>query len=430
MSRPLLIALPLLVASLAANLFLLLRDAPPALPPSSTASAAPRPPPRPVAPVSPAVAASVGEALADSAHSQAFGDLLAAANIDPKLRRTLLEALLRHRYEARFRALDPYRQSERLTAEWWRNPNDRDFYSGPGARERMREATRLQQEFQAELAALEGRDPHTLDTTDNPWLARQYSALPPAKADALFRLQSDYEELEQQIHMKSSNFQLPADREKLRLLRAERQRDIAALLTPEELQTWELRSSNSSERARALATQYDATEAEFHKLYALQKTFDTLFERDDDPYADKEYDWQERQKAQEAFDAEVRALFGEERFARAAREQDNDYTTARAAADRLNLPAEAADTVYRLRDTTAAASQAIAADPKLDPAAKKAALATLAAHTRAQVALALGPEGAEAYFERGAMHWVKNLEEGYTLKIAADGVETDQQINE
>jgi hypothetical protein len=420
------------MVSVTANIFLLRRDPPPATSsPSSATAASSRPEPRPVAPVSPAVstavAASVAQALADNAGSQAFGDILAAAKIDPKLRRTLLEAFLRHRYEARFRSLNPYAQTERFTAEWWRNPDDRDYYSGPGSRERMREGRRIHEEFQAELAELEGRDPHELDLTDNPWLARQYSALPLDKARALHRLQTDYDDLEQQINVDASNFQLAADREKLRLLRSEREKDIAALLTPEELATWELRSSPTAERTRSLATEYAASEVEFHQIYALQKTFDTLFERNhDDPDSYKDYDWKEREKAQEALDAELRSLVGEERYARAKRQQDSDYTTAVAAADRLGLPPATADQIYSLRDPAATASQAIAADPKLDLAAKKAALATLAEHTRAQITLALGPEGAEAYFERGGMHWLKDLEQGEVVKLRPDGVDTSQ----
>ncbi|MGH7957767.1 MAG: hypothetical protein ACREH8_12280 [Opitutaceae bacterium] len=65
--------------------------------------------------------------------------------------------------------------------------------------------------------------------------------------------------------------QLASDREKLRLLRAERDRDIAALLTPEEWTAYEMRTSISGNIVKSRYGDAIESEAEFQKIHALQK---------------------------------------------------------------------------------------------------------------------------------------------------------------
>ncbi|MBC8010469.1 MAG: hypothetical protein H7067_10275, partial [Burkholderiales bacterium] len=99
---------------------------------------------------------------------------------------------------------------------------------------------------------------------------------------------------------------------------------------------------------------------------------------------------------------------------------DQDYTQARAATERLGLPADTADRVLALRDPAAAESRRLATDPALSLAEKKTALARLADTTRAEVVRALGPEAAKAYFERGAMRWLDTLENGRSITLNPD----------
>ena len=47
-----------------------------------------------------------------------------------------------------------------------------------------------------------------------------------------------------------NDIQLPSDREKLKLLRAEKERDIAAALTPDERAAFELHASNTANNVR------------------------------------------------------------------------------------------------------------------------------------------------------------------------------------
>lgn len=353
-----------------------------------------------------------------------FRDLLVAAGIEPKLRREMLQLLLQHRYADRFHAV--YTDNADIAqGPWWRNPDYRAFNSPAVQRERQRVGQQLQQAFDAELAELTGEDPRALNFEDNPWLERQYASLPPEKADALHRLRQDYEELEQQVRAESMDFPLPGDQEKLRLLQAERDRDIAALLTPEERALWEMRASPSADRAREHATRYEASEEEYRRIFALQKTFDDAFEFD--PFTSgtgADLDWEAREDARKALENGIRAIIGDERYLAAQREADQDLVLARAAADRLGLPPESAERLSALRAPAVAESQRIAVDPTLNPDQKKTALARLAADSRAELERTLGPEAAAVYLERGGMGWLKTLENGSAVG-AVDSVGPD-----
>jgi hypothetical protein len=261
-------------------------------------------------------------------------------------------------------------------------------------------------------------DPDAFDPGRQTWIARQYGNLPREKAEALYRIGRDYDALENELRNEIGPFELPEDQEKLRLLETERERDIAALLTPEERAAWDLRNSETASQLRYRMTQLDASEDEYRRIYALQKAFDAEFAPDKaspGPEGAADDFWHRREAAEAELEAQIRALVGEERYAAAALENDSDYTTARTAAERLGLPPDAATRIVALREPAAAESSRIASDPSLSPEQKNAALARIAADIRAQVVRTLGPAAAEAYFKRGAMNWLEGLEHGKIL---------------
>jgi hypothetical protein len=371
---------------------------------------------------SPEAAAALSRAFAAD-DLRAFRSLLEAAGVEPRLRRQLLQVALSHRYEARFRdTVFPY--GELMRRDWWRDPVMEEYHpAGLAAKRREEESLALAKRFHAELAELLGEDLQRLDLEDpdNGWLARRFSGLPKDKAEALHRIERDYQELTQEIQARAGAFLLPSDTEKLRLLKEEQERDIAALLSPEERAEWELRASPTADRARHHATRYRATEEEYRRIYALQKTFDDAF--DFDPFTHEErpeLDWRDRHEAEKSLHAAIRAIVGDERHAEALRRQSLDFTLATAAASRLGLPADTAERLYALRHPAATRSQQIAQDPSLTPAEKNAALARLAADTRDQLRGTLGDEAASAYLERGGMGWLRSLDQGVPIQFDPD----------
>jgi hypothetical protein len=279
-------------------------------------------------------------------------------------------------------------------ARWWRSratPTGTD------------QALVAQRELNDAVRAALGKDVFPLGTDPSQW-----SFLPAAKRDALRRLQQDYDEMTAKFS--AGGIQLASDKERLALLRAERDRDIAALLTPTELADYNLRTSNTSAALRAKFGDAIQSEEDFRKLYDLQKAFDDKFAVDPSAPRPSQDFIQQRAAAERQLQDAFRAALGEEKFAALQRTSDQELRALDALATRLNLPSGTTDRVAATREAIAAESQKISLDSSLPMTERRAKLQELASWARTELAQTLGSEAADAYAQRAA--WLSLLQSG------------------
>lgn len=416
----------LLAASLVANAALitvtLRRDSSNAPAPTDT-PAGPRAPSSPAKP-RPAFAANIAlppeliTALnADDA--QGLRDLLRAAGLSDEVVRSIVQARVWKKYEARFKALNPSQQND-PNKPWWKDDRNQQNRWGPMlTKEQREEQRRLQREVREELEGLLGPD-----NGFNRWQDPRLAFLPSEKRQALQDIQQDYQELMSEIQQDSQGFRLPSDAEKLRFLQEEQKRDIASLMTPDEFAAYELRMSNTANQLRWKMTQMDASEQEYLAIFPFQKAFDDKYNQND-PFGystverDQNY-WKERQEAEKQLQEQIRSVIGEDRYADSIRRQDQDWQQLEAATRRLALPADTPNRLFSLRDSAASSAQQVAENPNLTYDQKKQELAAIAAATRDQVKASLGDEGSQAYFKNNGMNWLKELERGNTITFRTD----------
>jgi hypothetical protein len=356
---------------------------------------------------------------------ESLRDLLRAAGLSDEMMRGIVQQQIWKKYEARFKALNPQMNPD-PSKPWWKDDrNQQNRWNGGMTKAQREESKRLQREVRDETARLLGPDANR-----HSWQDQRLSFLPAEKRQALQDIQQDYQELISEVQQDSQGFRLASDSEKIRFLQEEQKRDIEALMTPEERQAYELRSSNTAQQLRWKMTQYDATEQEYMAIFPLQKAFDEKYNPErNDPYAEHvERDqnfWKERQEAEKQLQDQIKSLIGEQRYADSLRLQESDWTQLEAATRRLELPADTPTRLYALRDTTASAVKQIADNSNLSNEQKKAALGVLATSTREQVRASLGVEGAEAYFKNNGMSWLKELERGNTIAFRKDSTGWD-----
>jgi hypothetical protein len=287
------------------------------------------------------------------------------------------------------------RQTETGGADsrWWRaHPT-----AGNAAREKA-------QRLRRELATALGDSGGLLGAGD----ASQLAFLPEAKRAALRRILDDYAEMTAQYA--TGGVQLAADREQLRLLRAEKERDISALLTPAELLEYEMRTSPSAATVRARYGDGLETEADFRKIYALQKAFDEKFPAEALTGRINPETMRARAEAQRQLQDDIRASLGDAAYAQLRRATDADLRTVDALVARLGLPAATTDRVASLRESLATESQRLNADSSLNPAQRRTQIQELGSQAKAQINQALGAEAADAYAQRS--QWVNLLQGG------------------
>jgi len=264
------------------------------------------------------------------------------------------------------------------------------------------------------------------EDTESVYQQIYYPFLSADKAARLQAIQSDYEALRSQVIQEMSGFRMPGDEAKAKLLAEEKQRDIQALLTPEERAENDFRNSPTAQAVQFRLAGLDATEDEYKTLYVLQSAFDEKFKDSEgnmrralgisgiyslpDGYA----------RAQKELDAQIKAALGDARYAEYQRAQRNDYRTLQAAAQRFNLAPENVAQTYQAREDAAAAASRISSDKSLDAEQKTQAYAALAEQATAQIRANMGDEAGDAYITN-ALPWLKKLPQGGTVRVSEDG---------
>ena len=217
-----------------------------------------------------------------------------------------------------------------------------------------------------------------------------FAFLPEAKQAAVRDLVGRYQALHEWSAAQWKG--LPSDDidAKERELRDARRRELAGLLTPEEMREFELRDSVT---AGALRQQYgrgDLTEAEFRKLYELRRDFEAQH-----PEAKRE-DWKR-------FDADSAGAIGPERFADIQRQNNSMWRAMQNIAGERGLSADSMQSAYAIqRDYAERMAQAVGqmfADPQQDPQP----LRELAAQMDARLAETIGAESVKQLDRLGVL---------------------------
>jgi hypothetical protein len=323
----------------------------------------------------------------------ASGDVAAleAAGLSSEVARQLVLGRAMSRYAERMRALQPGGGD----GKWWKNRS-----LAGASREQLAAARR---EFGEAVSSLLGDDLPGFNGDSG-----SLSFLPAAKRDALRRITQDYDEM--MAKFSASGIQLPSDREKLKLLRAERDRDIAALLSPAELAEYELRTSPAAATVRARYGDAIESEDDFRKIFALQKAFDEKYPREALTGRISPELLQQRAAADRQLQDDLRAALGDEKYAALRRASDSDLRNVDSLAQRLNLPPDTTTQVATAREAFAAESQRINSDTSVPLPQRRQQIQELAARARSQLAQTLGAEAGEAYAQRAP--WVSMLQSG------------------
>lgn len=373
----------------------------------------------PTDPAPPAAAVAAGEpARRDSAGHPAASDALRralesgdaaalqAAGVSPEVARQLLLGRALGRYAEVIRA---NRSGAAADPRWWRS---RASALSGFSREQRQELWAAQRELSDAAFGAFGDD---LGLFGRGTADAQYSFLPAGKCDALRRIEQDYAEMMSEFS--GGGVQLPSDREKLKLLRAERERDIAALLSPDELVAYEMRSSPTAATIRARYGDAIASEEDFKTIFSLQKAFDEKFPRDAFTGRITMEQMQQRSAAERQFQADLKTALGDEKYAALRRGADSDLRTVDSLAQRLNLPADTGDRVAAAREAYASESQRINADTSLTPQQRRAEIQALGQRAKSEITQTLGGEAAEAYSQRAP--WLSMLQGGMAYSTNA-----------
>ncbi|MEO5960494.1 MAG: hypothetical protein ABIR80_15385, partial [Opitutaceae bacterium] len=331
---------------------------------------------------------------------------LRAAGFPPSVIRAVVSSLIAAQFAPRYREL--FGTDDGTPA--WKKGNS---LFGPGDTKQQEQYSQLSRERSKLMRELLGHD--LLADTSDATVAqrRQFGDIPRSKIDLLQRINDDYAEMTSQIRASMQGITLPEDREKLALLEREKHADLAAILTPEQLADYEMRTSGITTMLRSRMSAFDATEAEFRAIYQVQKSISDQFAAG----GGMQVNPQLRSTLGQQYIQQMAAALSPERFAEFNRGMDRDYQQLTALGQRENLSAATLTQAYNVRDVVAVESNRIYDDSSLSAEQKRAQLATLAQQTRNQLLATLGPTVGQAYVRQLENSWLRTVENGAAVSF-------------
>ncbi len=176
---------------------------------------------------------------------------------------------------------------------------------------------------------------------------RVHAYLSPEKFEAFMEIEDKFAHLEQASSQQSKDLGLTEDEAERRSFKAQKREAIAALLTPEELEQYDLRTSQLSHRLRSNLDTFQPTEEEFVKIFRvlskaepeLGGSFNSLVSGDGP--AGKRLD-----DAKQRLDDELKAELGADRFLAYTKKRDTSYRGLENLAQRFALPGEVVDALH------------------------------------------------------------------------------------
>lgn len=227
---------------------------------------------------------------------------------------------------------------------------------------------------------------------------REYGAMPADKVRQIEAINRDYAEISGKIRESMNGVTFPEDRTQLEFLEKERREDLTRVLTPGELEDYDLRGSDTAKGLRNQLSIFDPNEAEYRAIFKVQAEFERQ-------YANVALTADESRRLREA---QIKTVLSPERFDDYRVKTSGSYRPVRELVASFDLPTEAiAQVIGTQHDITLRADQ-IRADANLTADQRKAQLAVLSEEAAARLTKALGPAGFDAYRNFGGF-WLNPL---------------------
>ena len=229
----------------------------------------------------------------------------------------------------------------------------------------------------------------------------------PDKVARIEKIRRDYDEIRTKM---SADYGAAGDKfpggvsaflKQLALLEREMHADFAAVLTPRELEDYEMSESTTGQALRRRLGDAAVTDEQRRAVFRLQREFDDRFALvfDVSPAA-----LAERTKLQQMVREKVRALVGDAVFATWLSAEDPSYAAMRTMAAQAGLPGTTVEELWRIKNEFILGRLEIAAQAGLTAPQRAAMQAALADQARSRVSVLVRPEALQPGNE--ALAWL------------------------
>ncbi|MDQ6631411.1 MAG: hypothetical protein M3Y82_06595 [Verrucomicrobiota bacterium] len=183
---------------------------------------------------------------------------------------------------------------------------------------------------------------------------------------------------------------------------------MAQLLSPEELEKYEVRLSDTANSLRYSISGFDPSEQEFLALFKVRKNYDEQLENI--PYdPDDEEGTKKRGEISKRMEEEIKAALPPERYADYKRANDYEFQDLRRFSEQEDLPKEAAAKIYDIKKTVEDEIKKVRADKNLNAEQRKAALKAMKDETEKTLTEVMGDQKTLKRYKSNRGWWLRNL---------------------
>ncbi len=224
-----------------------------------------------------------------------------------------------------------------------------------------------------------------------------FSAVPESKRDQVQLIQEKYWSQSDDIKRRTLGFLEPEDRDEFIRIKAERRQELAKVLSPGEIENYDIISSATATTLRSQLGGMNPTDEEFRKIFALTVPVDEQFSINKPVRETDDPNWIARRKqAEQDLQESLRSTLGDERYADLERSRDPAYKGISSAMQEAGLPKESIVQVYETQKLLQAESKRLMQDQTLLPEQRAQALQSMQAQGEQTLRQMLGDQAFEA----------------------------------
>jgi hypothetical protein len=187
----------------------------------------------------------------------------------------------------------------------------------------------------------------------------------------------------------------------------EKDAELAKVLSPEELEDYQLRLSQTAMTLRMQMASFDPNEKEFRDIFKLKKSFEDEFGMAGMGATEKA-EKEKMQAAQKQMNEQLKGLLGDTRYAEYERSQDYSFQSMYRVAERNGLGQDAAVKVYDMKKAAEDQARAVRGDASLTKEQRTAALAGIRTETENAIQSVYGEKGFKSYQSQGG-YWLRGI---------------------
>lgn len=199
----------------------------------------------------------------------------------------------------------------------------------------------------------------------------------------------------------------------------EMERKLAAMMTPEEFDLYQLTLSQTANVMRMQLDGFDPNEREFRELFKLQKSFDDEFGGIMGMAALGPDEMKTRAESEKLLKEDFRKLLGDERFEEYERVSDWAYKPLAKVLEREGLDKSVGAEVWNMKKIAEQETAKIHANSNLSSDERSRLLMAIGDETRHSIQAKLGDKGFNSYSQGQGGFWLKGLDQGARSAAAA-----------